>query len=394
MTDASATRKRVSTGVRQVRQFVLFPLAVGAYYVWPMLTRMIQGEPVFTREPRWLEWFGALLILGVSGLLLRQRWAPLLMLLICLLIGYTWVMVCVGEIADWSHNPVWDPARATSTGYALLMVGFCFGMVRFLRSPGVRQYVRPYLHNQGALPLDVLKIERAKSGERILILTESVEWDDFHAYASAVVEEWGGEIVGTTDESSRRAVAVVIEKQQFWLTLDDFPRVVTLHAMSEAATEAVPGLRAILRQRKGRARPLETLAFPVLAFGKDGTLRVHASPEDLARCTARAWSRSCFRDLHVVDAVAESYWVQSAALRDPGARWTLASLTNQRVSVDLELMGAGEASFDEVKQRTIEAIRRKPRFWESAMPLDEWVDKIRSTTDVRALCELLGDAQA
>ncbi|MDZ3995479.1 hypothetical protein PspTeo4_42512 [Pseudomonas sp. Teo4] len=82
------------------------------------------------------------------------------------------------------------------------------------------------------LKLDALKIDTMHSGRACLNLTSCIDWDDFPDYASAVVDLLNGKIETKSDSIDIRIWEIIIEREKFHLTFDDFPVMVSLESMT------------------------------------------------------------------------------------------------------------------------------------------------------------------
>jgi hypothetical protein len=93
------------------------------------------------------------------------------------------------------------------------------------------------------LPLNVLELEPMASGHRSLRLTRDVRWEDFPAYAEAVVVALGGEVTSRADAPAERVWSVTIAGAAFWISFDDFGLGVSLDARDAQADAAIEGIR-------------------------------------------------------------------------------------------------------------------------------------------------------
>jgi len=100
------------------------------------------------------------------------------------------------------------------------------------------------------LPLDVLAIEPMASGHRSLRLTRAVGWEEFEAYATAVVAALGGTIEHRADSPAERVWSVTIDGASFWLSFDDFGLGVSLDSCDAAADARIDGILERLAQHR------------------------------------------------------------------------------------------------------------------------------------------------
>lgn len=106
------------------------------------------------------------------------------------------------------------------------------------------------------VPLEVLEPEPMASGESSLRLTTAVSWEDFPAYAEAVVTTLEGAVTGKADSAAERVREVTIDGHGFWLAFDDFGLGVSLCPRDSAAGELIPALRdRLLAWRERASRP-------------------------------------------------------------------------------------------------------------------------------------------
>jgi hypothetical protein len=88
------------------------------------------------------------------------------------------------------------------------------------------------------------------SGERSLLLSTRVTWEDFASYAAAVVALLGGRIIDRADSASERVWTAVIDGQRYWISFDDFALGVSLEPQDHAAGELILAIREKLLQRR------------------------------------------------------------------------------------------------------------------------------------------------
>jgi hypothetical protein len=93
------------------------------------------------------------------------------------------------------------------------------------------------------LPLDVLELEPMASGHRSLRLTRDVSWEEFDAYATAVVAALRGNIARPADSPVERVWSVTIDGASFWLSFDDFGLGVSLDPCDPDADARIDGIR-------------------------------------------------------------------------------------------------------------------------------------------------------
>jgi hypothetical protein len=93
------------------------------------------------------------------------------------------------------------------------------------------------------LPLDVLELEPMASGHRSLRLTRDVSWEEFDAYATAVVSALGGDITSRADSPAERVWSVTIDGAPFWLGFDDFGLGASLDPCDASADALIVGIR-------------------------------------------------------------------------------------------------------------------------------------------------------
>jgi hypothetical protein len=102
------------------------------------------------------------------------------------------------------------------------------------------------------LPLDLLAVEPMASGHQSLRLTAQVSWEDFPAYAAALVALLGGSIDDAADSPAERVWDVTIRGAAFWLSFDDFALGVSLDARDAQASSLVTVLRTDLLSHRAR----------------------------------------------------------------------------------------------------------------------------------------------
>lgn len=93
------------------------------------------------------------------------------------------------------------------------------------------------------VPLEILEPEPMASGETSLRLTRAVSWEEFPAYAEAVVGVLDGSITGKADSAAERVREITIDGHGFWLGFDDFGLGVSICPRDSAAGELIPALR-------------------------------------------------------------------------------------------------------------------------------------------------------
>jgi len=84
-----------------------------------------------------------------------------------------------------------------------------------------------------SLKLESLSIETMHSGRACLNLTSNLNWEEFPDYAKAVLNLLDGNISQKTDAVDVRIWEVIIDKEKFYLTFDDFPVMVSIESLSE-----------------------------------------------------------------------------------------------------------------------------------------------------------------
>ncbi|MFJ4056596.1 DUF3630 family protein [Pseudomonas sp. NPDC089743] len=84
-----------------------------------------------------------------------------------------------------------------------------------------------------SLKLESLSIETMHSGRACLNLTSSINWEEFPDYAQAVLNLLDGNINKKTDAVDVRIWEVIIDKEKFYLTYDDFPAMVSIESLSK-----------------------------------------------------------------------------------------------------------------------------------------------------------------
>lgn len=113
-----------------------------------------------------------------------------------------------------------------------------------------RQATATMLWDTTDVPLEVLELEPMASGERSLLLSTRVSWEDFASYAPRVVALLGGRIIDRADSAPERVWAAIIDGQHFWISFDDFALGVSLDPQDHAAGELIPTIREKLLQRR------------------------------------------------------------------------------------------------------------------------------------------------
>jgi hypothetical protein len=92
--------------------------------------------------------------------------------------------------------------------------------------------------DSGQVRHDALVLTVMASGHLCLNLSESVSWEDFPAYANAVLAAVGGKRTRSAEASDVRLWEVVIDGQTLRLVFDDFPAMVSLESQ-DALGDAV-----------------------------------------------------------------------------------------------------------------------------------------------------------
>jgi hypothetical protein len=103
------------------------------------------------------------------------------------------------------------------------------------------------------VPLELLLIEPMASGHRSLRLTRAVGWDQFEAYAEALLDMLQGSVLSLADSPVERVWSVRIVGEQYWLSLDDFDLGVCLDSCDAAADARIDALRSILLDRRAQS---------------------------------------------------------------------------------------------------------------------------------------------
>lgn len=89
------------------------------------------------------------------------------------------------------------------------------------------------------------------SGNLCLDLTENINWEDFPIYAEKLLNFLGGKIISKTDGPDIRIWDVIINKQNYRLTFDDYPLMVALESSDNEADNEIKRIReSLLRLRK------------------------------------------------------------------------------------------------------------------------------------------------
>ncbi|HYQ53124.1 MAG TPA: DUF3630 family protein [Pseudomonas sp.] len=82
------------------------------------------------------------------------------------------------------------------------------------------------------LKLDALNVEIMHSGRACLNFTSCIGWEEFPDYANAVLDLLNGKIEKKTDSFDVRIWEVIIDKEKFHFTFDDFPVMVSLESIT------------------------------------------------------------------------------------------------------------------------------------------------------------------
>jgi hypothetical protein len=77
---------------------------------------------------------------------------------------------------------------------------------------------------------DALALTTTASGHLCLNLSETVSWEEFPAYANAVLTTMGGKRIRVAEAADIRLWEVTIEGQTLRLVFDDFPAMVSLES--------------------------------------------------------------------------------------------------------------------------------------------------------------------
>lgn len=98
------------------------------------------------------------------------------------------------------------------------------------------------------LPLEQLRLLPMASGWEYLLLTERVSWDDFPAYAEAVVARIGGRLGDRIDSGGQRVWRVDWQGLGYWITWDDLDPGVSIEPCDRVAGERIGEIRGLLMQ--------------------------------------------------------------------------------------------------------------------------------------------------
>ncbi len=96
---------------------------------------------------------------------------------------------------------------------------------------------------------DVLSLTTMASGHVCLNLSEEVSWEDFPAYASAVLAAMGGKQARIAEAPDIRLWEVLIDGQTLVLAFDDFPPMVSLESRDAAGDSVLRRLHERLAAR-------------------------------------------------------------------------------------------------------------------------------------------------
>jgi hypothetical protein len=96
--------------------------------------------------------------------------------------------------------------------------------------------------------LDALAVERMASGHLCLNLSERVAWEDFPAYAAALLHMIGGTQIDSTHLVEARILDVFLRGATLSLIWSDYPVVVSLESSSTAGDELILELNALLQR--------------------------------------------------------------------------------------------------------------------------------------------------
>ena len=109
----------------------------------------------------------------------------------------------------------------------------------------------PPLLPMPSLQLEELKIDSMASGDSCLLLTTRIDWDNFVAYANALVRLLGAKVESRSRNVVDHLWTVTLYGEEFWLVFDDFPFGVSLEPQNSSASALIPGIRETLIRYRG-----------------------------------------------------------------------------------------------------------------------------------------------
>jgi hypothetical protein len=132
----------------------------------------------------------------------------------------------------------------------------------------------------------------------------------------------------------------------------------------------------------------DSLAFPVIYFGRDGTMGVASTADQLQTCTRVALKKGYFRGLRIVDSMSREFAVADAKkVGTVGPFFGLNIFLNQRIRVRLEFVDTPRQATPEELKALVLRYFKKWHGWESRGDLDslqERVQEMRSVPEIIA----------
>lgn len=104
-----------------------------------------------------------------------------------------------------------------------------------------------------AVPLEHLTLHRMAAQGSYLLLTLQISWDEFPAYAEAVVALVGGRMGERIDSGGERVWKFERKGLDYWITWDDLDPGVSIEPCHRGAADGIEEIRE--RLTKERSKP-------------------------------------------------------------------------------------------------------------------------------------------